>query len=99
MLVLRVAADGETYGYEIAQTLELHGLVDLSEATVYTSVKRLEKQGLLTSRREIADNGRARRYYAITAAGRGEISQRLASWDALAKVVFSVFAAGEGGDL
>lgn len=98
MLVLRVVADGETYGYEIAQTLEVHGLVAVSEATVYTSVKRLEKQGLLTSRREIADNGRARRYYAITAGGRREISQRLATWDALAKVVTSVFAAGEGGD-
>ena len=99
MLVLRVVADGETYGYEIAQTLEVHGLVDVSEATVYTSVKRLEKQGLLRSRREIGDNGRARRYYAITADGRREIAQRLATWDALAKVVASVFATGEGGQL
>lgn len=99
MLVLRVVADGETYGYEIAQTLEVHGLAGVSEATVYTSVKRLEKQSLLTSRRELADNGRARRYYDITKKGRAEISQRLATWDALAKVVTSVFAAGEGGDL
>lgn len=98
MLVLRVMADGETYGYEITQTLEVHGLTGASEATVYTSVKRMEKQGLLTSRREIAENGRARRYYAITSRGRAEISQRLATWDALAKVVTSVFAAGEGGD-
>jgi PadR family transcriptional regulator len=99
MLVLRVVADGETYGYEIAQTLETHGLTDVSEATVYTSVKRMEKQGLLISKREIADNGRARRYYSLTHAGRRDLSRRLATWDSLAKVVTSVFATGEGGEL
>ncbi len=56
----------------------------------------MEKHGLLTSRRVTADNGRARRYYGITRRGRTQISQRLATWDALAKVVSSVFAAEEG---
>lgn len=94
LLVLRVVADGESYGYAIAQTLTIHGLDNVSEATVYTSVKRMEKHGLLTSRRAIADNGRARRYYAITARGKDEIRKRLATWDSLAKVVTSVFADG-----
>lgn len=96
LLLLRVITDGETYGYEIAQTLDVHGLTNVSEATVYTSVKRLERQGFLTSRRAIAENGRARRYYSITANGRSEIGRRLRTWDALSKVVTSVFAAGEG---
>jgi len=96
LLVLRVVADGESYGYAIAQTLEVHGLNNVSEATVYTSVKRMEKQNLLTSHRAIAENGRARRYYAITELGRDEIRTRLATWDALAKVVTSVFADGDG---
>ncbi len=96
LLVLRVVADGQTYGYAIAQSLEVHGLVDVSEATVYTAVKRMEKHGFLTSHRAIADNGRARRYYAITKAGRDEMHRRLATWDAMAKVVASVFADGEG---
>ena len=96
LLVLRVIADGESYGYAIAQTLEIHGLNNVSEATVYTSVKRMERQGLLTSRRAIAENGRARRYYAITEQGRDNIRTRLATWDSLAKVVSSVFADGDG---
>ena len=95
LLVLRVIADDESYGYAIAQELVGHGLNDVSEATVYTSVKRMEKHGFLTSRRALAENGRARRYYQITKAGRVEIQRRLASWDSLAKVVTSVFAAGE----
>lgn len=99
LLVLRVLADGESYGYSIAQTLATHGLTEVSEATVYTSVKRLEGQGFLESRRELADNGRARRYYRLLDAGRAEMSGRLATWDALAKVVTSVFAAGEGRGL
>lgn len=96
LLVLRVIADGESYGYAIAQTLAVHGLTDVSEATVYTSVKRMEKHGLLTSQRAIADNGRARRYYSLTDVGRDEIRRRLTTWDSLAKVVTSVFAAGDG---
>ncbi len=96
LLILRVVADGESYGYAIAQTLDVHGLNNVSEATVYTSVKRMEKHELLTSRRALADNGRARRYYAITDLGRDEIRKRLATWDSLAKVVTSVFADGDG---
>lgn len=96
LLVLRVLADGESYGYAIAQTLSSHGLTDVSEATVYTSVKRLEAQGFLTSHRAVADNGRARRYYQLLPQGRAEMVARLDTWDALAKVVTSVFAAGDG---
>ncbi len=96
LLVLRVVADGETYGYAIAQTLAAHGLTTVSEATVYTSVKRMEKHGRLISHRAIAENGRARRYYRITDVGRDEVRRRLATWDSLAKVVTSVFAAGDG---
>jgi len=97
LLVLRVVADRKTYGYAIAQTLEAHGLRGVSEATVYTSLKRLERQGRLSSERELAENGRARRYYSLTEPGRRELTDRLATWDALAKVVTSVFAAGDGG--
>ena len=98
MLVLRVLADGPNYGYAISQSLRSHGLNDVSEATVYSSVKRMERLGLLESTRELADNGRARRYYSPTTAGRRRLSERLATWDALAKVVTSVFAAGDGLD-
>lgn len=96
LLVLRVLADGENYGYAIAQALASHGLTDVSEATVYTSVKRLESQRFLSSRRALADNGRARRYYRLLDDGRAEMVSRLDTWDALAKVVTSVFAAGDG---
>ncbi len=96
LLVLRVVADEETYGYEIAQTLEGHGLKGVSEATIYTSVKRLEKQGLLRSRRVVADNGRARRYYRITKAGELELMKGIDAWDALEGVVASVLRERRG---
>ena len=99
MLVLRVIAGAPAYGYGIAQALDGHGLSDVSEATVYTAAKRLERQGHLSSERMLADNGKARRYYTLTLSGRQQLTQRLATWDALAKVVTSVFAAGEGGGL
>jgi len=62
LLVLRVVADGDSHGYATTQALDSHGLVDVSEATVYTSLKRLAGLSHLDSRSALADNGRARCY-------------------------------------
>ena len=94
LLVLRVIADGETYGYELAQTLTSSGLKSVSEATIYTSVKRLHGRRLLRSRRTLADNGRARRYYAITPAGKRELDKSIDARHQLSGVVDVVLAEG-----
>lgn len=83
----------EIYGYEVALDLAGHGLADVSEASVYTSLRRLERNGLLRSRRALADNGRARRYYSLTPAGAAELAARRTRWTDLAKTVDSVLDA------
>lgn len=55
------------YGYKITQ--EIKQALDLSESTLYPVLRRLQKDGHLTAY-DASCNGRNRRYYMITPAGR-----------------------------
>ena len=55
------------YGYSMRQQVSKAGL-DVSEGTLYPLLRRLEKQGYLTSEWLVTDN-RPRRYYMITTPG------------------------------
>ena len=81
MLVLSVLSQmGEPkYGYALVQSLEKQG-VEIDPNTLYPLLRRLEKQGLL----RVYDQqfqGRNRRYYAITAAGRAQLEAYRAEWN------------------
>src|SRR5438093_10617243 len=72
MAVLATLVSKERYGLEIRNTVQELGQ-SLSLAGLYTTLARLEKQGLVTARwdDEKVDvrQGARRRYYAITGAG------------------------------
>ncbi|MDO4563762.1 MAG: PadR family transcriptional regulator [Clostridia bacterium] len=76
-LVLSVASDGETYGYEITQTLRKS--VDVSESTLYPVLRRLQKDECL-SVYDKEFSGRNRRYYALTPKGRSQLSLYREEW-------------------
>ena len=94
LLVLRLLFDGESYVYAITSELAGHGLKELPETTVYTAVKRLERNGLLSSRTEAPPGVRRRRYYQLTPNGRRELDRRAESWRDLETAVRSVFRVG-----
>src|SRR5690606_27920453 len=71
----------EHYGYSLRLLLREHGL-DVEEGTLYPLIRRLESQGLLTSRWS-ADEGRKRRYYQISEAGSNTLSVLNREWQAL----------------
>jgi len=66
--ILHHAAEHEIYGAWIAKELARHGH-DISPGTLYPTLHRLEADGLLTSEQRVVD-GRARRVYRVTQAGR-----------------------------
>ena len=67
----------DTYGYKITQ--EVRTVLDLSESTLYPVLRRLQKDGCLTVHDE-AFNGRNRRYYQITSAGRAQLATYAQEW-------------------
>ena len=80
LCVLAVVADGETYGYVIAQKLLAAGLGTVKGGTLYPILARLEQDGLVTSRWRAGDAGPGRKYFAVTAAGRRALLEQTDDW-------------------
>jgi transcriptional regulator len=92
MMMLEVLSAGPSYGYEIVQTVlsRSGGQFELKEGSLYPALHRLERQKLLSAYwTEI--EGRRRKYYKLTAAGRKELQARRTEWQ--------TFAAGVNGVL
>ena len=57
------------HGYQLMQTMAVFGLAACDPATVYRTLRRLEKEGLINSDWESGDAGPAKRVYSLTEAG------------------------------
>ena len=75
--VLAAIKDQPSYGYQIIKDVKPY--VSISESTLYPILRRLEEAKLLTVR-SVEHNGRLRKYYHITAAGRRRIEEFKQEW-------------------
>ena len=75
--VLAAIKNEDSYGYKIIKDMKPY--VELSESTLYTILKRLEAAAMLTVRTAEHD-GRLRKYYHITDAGRNRIEEFKSEW-------------------
>jgi transcriptional regulator len=100
MLILEVIAQGPSYGYEITQTVSerSEGYFELREGSLYPALHRMERQKLLRSSWREAD-GRRRKYYELTDAGRTELASRKQSWLSFAAGVNGVLGIGRASRL
>lgn len=57
------------YGYQLAQRLTEAGMPDFDSATVYRTLRQLEKTGMVSSFWDTSESGPARRMYSLTRAG------------------------------
>ena len=85
MLLLAVVARGPIHGYAIIEELrqKSDGTFELPEGTVYPALYRLERLGLVRSHTQTVD-GRRRRVYELTKAGRAAVAERKRSWQRVA---------------
>ena len=81
-VVLRVLLKSDNYGYEIHKSIidRLGGEYELKEATLYSSYKRLEADGYITSYWGDETLGSRRKYYRITDIGKELFRQNKADW-------------------
>jgi DNA-binding PadR family transcriptional regulator len=84
--VLSILMGGEDYGYQIIQRVKdlSGGELAWSNKMLYPVLHRMEKDGLLVSRWRISEEGRLRRYYAITEKGRRELDGERRQWKSVA---------------
>ena len=75
----------DRYGYDILKEIEQksEGQYKLKQPTLYNQLKRLEKQGLISSYEGDPDDtgGGRRRYYSLTAEGRGFLEKERSEYE------------------
>lgn len=76
-VVLGILSIQDEYGYEITQ--QVRKILDVSETAMYPALKRLQKAGLLSTY-DRPYQGRNRRYYTISDAGRQALMQYEQEW-------------------
>ena len=85
-IILSALYESDKYGYEIGKHIEnkTQGSFKLKEPTLYSSLKRLEKQGLISSYYSDDDEptgGGRRKYYRLTEKGLDVTSTNLSHWE------------------
>lgn len=88
--ILHHAAEHEVHGAWLTTELAEHGY-DISPGTLYPTLHRLESDGLLVSEQRVVD-GRTRRIYTATRAGKQALKQDRKALRELAREVL-----GESG--
>ena len=87
LLLLRLLAERESYGYEVVQRLHALGLPGVPEGTVYPALARLERERRVVTRLVPSTAGPARKYYRPTAGGIEALAEGTAQWIALVEIV------------
>lgn len=89
--ILKVISDQEAYGYEITEKLKIYGVQDVSEGTIYPLLLRLEKNGMLDSKKKSSPFGPDRKYYTLSLKGKEELLSFYHSWLELKENVDGIF--------
>ncbi|MGI6674068.1 MAG: PadR family transcriptional regulator [Limnochordia bacterium] len=82
-IVLAMLMSGDRYGLEIYNLVlaRTAGQYELKADTLYSSYKRLEKGGFITSYWGEESQGARRKYYSITGKGRELYQQNMMNWE------------------
>jgi PadR family transcriptional regulator PadR len=82
-IILKLLLDGDKYGYEITKLIQSNsgGEYELKEATMYSSLKRLEADGCITSYWGDETQGGRRKYYQITKSGKQLYAENKSNWE------------------
>jgi PadR family transcriptional regulator, regulatory protein PadR len=81
-LVLAVLEDGPRHGYELAKEIDRRsaGRLVFHVATLYTTLYRMEHNGLISGRWVEKPGQRRKRFYRMTAAGRRRLAASRRNW-------------------
>ncbi len=90
--ILALLAESPRYGLEIVKELDAAGQLLSSQGTVYPLLNRLYEAGWVSSRWQVSDTERPRRYYEITTQGRAELAAFCDDWSRFSEAVNELIA-------
>jgi DNA-binding PadR family transcriptional regulator len=88
MLVVLGALQTPFYGYSLLQILQEQG-IDMEANTLYPLMRRLESQGLLTSKWDTTET-RPRKFYVISEEGKDVLQILLEEWHKLQNQIIAI---------
>ena len=93
-IILRALYDGDKYGYEILEEIEQksHGQYSLKQPTLYSALKRLEKDGYITSYWGGSVGGGRRKYFSLTDEGKTIAEQNQSEWEYSRTIIDSLIS-------
>lgn len=82
-IILKLLLSGDKYGYEISKLIQSNssGEYELKESTMFSSLKRLENNGGVTSYWGDESQGGRRKYYMITEKGKRIYIKNKKNWE------------------
>ena len=96
-IILAQLAKEDSYGYMISKHVQevTGGELQLKEATLYTTFRRLEGAGVIESYWGDENAGARRRYYHLTDAGRRLYEENVADWRRYRAMISALFGIKE----
>ena len=88
-VILNLLAQGDKYGYEISKIISFKtgGEYEINEATLYSSLKRLERDRAIISYWGDETQGGRRKYYKITEEGKKVLIKNILDWEFTKKII------------
>ena len=80
LCLLAVMGEGPAYGYEMTKRLRARGLSIVGEGSIYPLLGRLERDGLVETRREASNGGPPRKYYSLSPDGERSLEAGVEEW-------------------
>jgi PadR family transcriptional regulator PadR len=89
LAVLKLLSEREMYGYELAEALEQasDGTLAMGHSTLYPLLYNLQRKGLVRPRSPATKEGRPKKYYSVTPAGRRWLEQHQREWVGLVEAM------------
>lgn len=93
MIILSLLTEKDMYGYELMKKVKEKSVnqFEMKEGTLYLSLKRLEKNGLLSSYWSNGENEKVKKkYYNLTSSGKDILINKINEWNHLKQIVDSI---------
>lgn len=94
LLVLKALQLGEAHGWGIMERIRQTsgGELQVNQGSLYPSLYRIKRQGLIATRWGVSENNRRARYYTLTPKGRERLAEERQEWQRLSGAVNRVLA-------
>lgn len=89
LLILIILQKNDSYGYEISKTIDelSQGRYKLKETTLYSAIKRLEKNQFIEAYEAKETFGRKRTNYRISPKGKKELDLKIKEFEEISQLI------------